>query len=314
MNKTISKPLRIAFMGTPDFVVPVIKALQDSIHDLVGIYTQPPREKGRKRDIQKTPAHIYAEDQNIEVYYPENFKSEEDMTAFKALNLDIAVVAAFGMLLPQTILEAPKHGCINIHPSLLPRWRGPSPIQYAIWKGDTETGVSVMSLEQKMDTGPILAQERVDIGSQTFLELNDALWKKGIENLMRVLDGLAEEGALNPIPQFEEGVTYCRLLTKEDGHIDWKQSAIEIDRQVRGLNPWPGTWSIINGKRLKILEVKVLDEMSSEKLGVILDAGKISCESGSVLQFLTVQPENKKPMDIKVALNGGHIKQGDLLS
>ncbi len=313
MNNSPSKSLRIAFMGTPDFVVPVIKALQDSVHDLVCIYTQPPREKGRKREVQKTPAHLYAEEQNIEVRFPENFKTDENIADFKDLNLDVAVVAAFGMLLPQSILEAPQYGCINIHPSLLPRWRGPSPIQYAIWKGDAETGVSVMSLEKKMDTGPLLAQEKIEIGGQNFLTLNDVLWQKGTKNLIQVLDDLAQERTLSPTPQSDDGVIYCKLLKKEDGHIDWTQSAIEIDQQVRGLNPWPGTWSMINGKRFKVLEVKVLKEKSDEELGLVLEEGKISCGGGSALQLLSVQPENKKPMDIKVALNGGHLKAGDRL-
>lgn len=310
----MSKKLRIAFMGTPDFVLPVIEALQQSAHDLVCIYTQPPRAAGRKRELQNTPVHEYALAREIAVFYPENFKSEADVEIFKKHNLDVAIVAAYGMLLPQVILNAPKHGCINIHPSLLPRWRGPSPIQYAIWKGDQQTGVSVMSLEVKMDAGPILAQEKVDIMGRDFLAMNKILWEAGVRNLMSVLEDLSETGCLNPTPQSEEGVTFCKLLTKEHGKIDWSQTAQEIDCQIRGLNPWPGTWCFdSHGNRLKILSAKIASKNSNMQAGEILQDGKISCGADSVLYLENVQPENKKPMDIRAAINGGYLKTGDVL-
>lgn len=310
----MSRPLRIAFMGTPDFVVPTMQALQDGPHDLVCVYTQPPRAKGRKQQLQKTPVHDAAEAAGIEVRHPVNFKEEADIKAFEELNLDVAIVAAYGLLLPQSILDAPKFGCLNIHPSLLPRWRGPSPIQYAIWKGDSKTGVSVMQLEKAMDAGPVIAQEREPITPESdFLSLNEKLWDKGNTLLTKVLDDIAREQAIKATPQNEEAATYCKLFTKEQGHIDWTQTAEEIDRQVRALNPWPGTWNMLDDKRLKILAVKKTDETSSEKPGTILENEKISCGNESVLQLVEVQPENKKPMEIKVALNGGHIKQGDVL-
>lgn len=311
---TDSSALRIGFMGTPDFVLPLVDALKNSDHDLICIYTQPPREAGRKRQLQNTPVHDYALKNNIPVFHPINFKDDADVKVFQDHKLDVAIVAAYGMLLPQVILDAPKHGCINIHPSLLPRWRGPSPIQYAIWKGDTETGVSVMSLEAGMDSGPILAQEKVDIEGRGFTQMNEVLWEQGVASLMRVLSDLSETGALNPSPQREDGVTYCKLLKKEHGQIDWTQTAHEIDCQIRGLNPWPGTWCVDDvGKRLKILKASVLAETLNQDVGTILESGKIVCGEKTVLQLDLIQPENKKPMDDTAALNGGYLNVGSVL-
>lgn len=312
----MSKSLRISFMGTPDFVVPTLQALIDSPHNLVCVYTQPPREKGRHRKLEKTPVHQVAEAAGIEVRHPTNFKNPDDGAAFQALNLDVAVVAAFGMLLPSDILAAPHFGCINIHPSLLPRWRGPSPVQYAIWQGDTQTGVSVMSLEKGMDTGSILAQQTVPINKNTTFEtLNTVLWQKGTNLLVDCLNDLAQSRILKPVPQKTEGVTYCKLFTREQGHIDWNQSATEIDRQIRGLNPWPGTWCMDDkGKRLKILKATIDDSQASEKAGTLLQGGRVTCGDGSVLQLGFIQPENKNVMDILAALNGGHIQQGNIFS
>jgi len=309
MNK-----LRIGFMGTPDFVLPLVDALKNSSHDLVCIYTQPPREAGRKRQLKNTAVHDYALAHDIPVFHPANFKDEADIARFKEHDLDVAIVAAYGMLLPQVILDTPKQGCINIHPSLLPRWRGPSPIQYAIWKGDSETGVSVMSLEAAMDAGPILAQEKIEISGRDFTQMNEMLWARGVENLMDVLKGLSESGSLNSRPQAQEGVTYCKLLKKEDGQIDWAQTAQEIDCQIRGLNPWPGTWCLDkDGKRLKILKAFVLDETTDHGEGTILENGKICCGGNTVLQLSFIQPENKKPMDVKACVNGGYLNVGDVL-
>ncbi len=308
------KTLRIGFMGTPDFVLPLIEALKNSEHELVCIYTQPPREAGRKRQLQNTPVHTYALEHNIPVHYPVNFKSDTDVQIFKEHDLDIAIVAAYGMLLPQVILNAPKHGCVNIHPSLLPRWRGPSPIQYAIWKGDKETAVSVMRLVKEMDAGPILVQEKIEIAGKSFTEINKILWGKGVQNLMKILVGLSETGTLSSSPQDEEGATYCKLLNKEDGKIIWRQTAQEIDCQIRGLNPWPGTWCLDNGgKRLKILKADICEEKSTSPHGTILKRGKVACGEKTMLQLQILQPENKKPMDIQAALNGGYLKISDVL-
>ena len=298
-------------MGTPALVLPTVQALYESAHDLVCLYTQPPREKGRNRQLEPTPVHQYGQAHDIEVRHPENFKERDDIKAFEDLELDVAIVAAYGLLLPQPILTAPQYGCINIHPSLLPRWRGPSPIQYAIWKGDEETGVSIMSLEKKMDAGPILAQERTNIGHKDFTTLNTELWQAGTQRLLEILDDLAETGALKSNVQNEDAATYCKLLSKEDGRINWQQSAQEIDRQIRGLNPWPGTWCLDeNNRRLKILSADLEKETSSAPAGSVLDKGRIVCGQDTVLQLTQVQPENKKPMDIQAAVNGGYLKAG----
>ena len=310
----MSKKLRIAFMGTPYFVVPTVQALLDSDHDLVCIYTQPPREKGRKKIIEETPVHKYAEGAIIDIRHPAHFKSAEDVKAFQDLELDVAVVAAYGMLLPQAILDAPKHGCINIHPSLLPRWRGPSPVQYALWKGDRETGVSIMSLDKGMDTGPLIAQEKTTTAGKNFDDLNLELWQKGTQLLIEALDDLAETDELKTTPQSNERVTRCKLFKKEDGHIDWSQHADEIELQIRGLNPWPGTWSIDEaGKRLKIFEAGVETYKADGAAGTILESGNIVCGDNSVLSPKTVQPENKTAMDTASALNGGYLKVGSVL-
>ncbi len=312
----MTKPLRIAFMGTPDFVCPTVQSLIDGSHDLVCIYTQPPREKGRHKKLEKTPVHIMAENIGIEVRYPIDFKSLQDVQAFEDLKLDVAIVAAFGMLLPQNILDAPKFGCINIHPSLLPRWRGPSPVQYALWKGDEKTGVSVMSLEKSMDTGPIIAQEKCLIDTLTTFEtLNHDLWVKGTNLLSHCLEELSKTRELKSTPQDENAATYCKLLTKEDGHINFVETATQIDCQIRGLNPWPGTWCLDGaGKRLKIIQATILNEKTDKKFGTVIEDGKISCGDNTVLQLQKIQPENKNVMGVSDALNGGYLKQGDILS
>lgn len=307
--------LRIAFMGTPDFSVSALKALVESNHDVVCVYSQPPRPKGRGKKVQTSPVHEYALSQNIEVRTPLNFKNADDVKAFDDLNLDVAVVAAYGLILPKSILDAPQYGCINIHASILPRWRGAAPIHRAIWAGDSETGVTLMQMDEGLDTGDMISIERVPITNQSTLpQLHDELSALGARMIAPCIDALAQNEALDKTVQPDDGMTYAHMLKKEHGHIDWSQTATEIDRQVRALNPWPGTWSVLNEKRVKILEVKVLsDDVSNASVGEILDSGKVSCGDKTVLQIVTLQPENKKPMDVKVALNGDHLKIGDAL-
>lgn len=313
------KPLRLAFMGTPELVVPTLQALHQSRHDLVCVYTQPPRAKGRKQQLQNTPVHEAAAQMGVMVRHPVHFKKEQDVQNFRDLDLDIAVVAAYGLLLPQDILDAPRFGCLNIHPSLLPRWRGPAPIQYAIWKGDHETGVSLMQLEKAMDAGPIIAQKKEAITPQsTFLSLNQTLWDKGNDMLIAALDDIARDQTVRAKAQDDEAATYCKLLSKDQGRIDWRQSATEIDRQIRGLNPWPGTWCLNqDGRRIKILKATMLELFHQDGddgvNGTILDDGHVVCGAG-ILKLEHIQPENKKPMDVTAALNGGYIKTGEVLS
>lgn len=306
------KPLRIAFMGTPDFAVAPLDALYTSGHELVCVYTQPPRPKGRSGRMEGSPVHQYAEGRGILVRTPKNYKDERDVQAFRDLNLDVAVVAAFGMLLPESILNAPRFGCLNIHPSLLPRWRGPSPVQYAIWKGDAETGVCVMQLVKQMDAGPVISRRRVPVRPQTTFEsLNNELWALGSAMIEECVNRLAEDGGIESEPQPEDGVTFCKLLTREDGRIDWTQSASDIDRQIRGLTPWPGVWTTVEGRRLKILEAEVSESVGAQAEGMILNRhGLIACGGDTALKLLRVQPENAKPMDAASAFNGGYLREG----
>lgn len=311
----MTKPLRIAFMGTPEFSVNALQALIDSNHDVVCVYTQPPRPKGRGQQVHKSAVHECAEEAGIEVRHPLNFKDDIDVQAFKDLNSDVAVVAAYGLILPTAILDAPKHGCINIHASILPRWRGAAPIHRAIWAGDKETGVTLMQMDEGLDTGDMIVIKCTPITPKTRLsDLHDILSDMGAKMIVPCVDELALNGTLDSTPQSDEGKTYAHMLKKDHGRIDWNQSAIEINRQVRALNPWPGTWCTNqNDKRLKILDVTLGDKNSDKDVGSVLENGGVVCGERTVLQILKIQPENKKPMDIKTALNGGHISEGDIL-
>lgn len=315
MNKD-SNSLRIAFMGTPDFAVPALQNLIDNpSYDVVCVYTQPPRPKGRGQQVQLSPVHECAQEYGIKVRTPRNFKHQTDIENFKALNLDVAIVAAYGLILPSKILEAPKYGCLNIHASILPRWRGAAPIQRAILAGDIQTGVTIMQMDEGLDTGPMISVRKVSIRAQTTAEsLHDELSAIGSAMIEDVLDELAEKGGLDLSVQPEEGVTYAHMLKKEEGRIEWKCSAEEIDRRIRALNPWPGTWCLAaGGKRLKILEVSLTDQKSDQDFGSILEGGFVVCGKKTTLQLLRVQPENKKSMDIPAAINGGYLKVGEAL-
>lgn len=307
--------LRIAFMGTPEFSVGVLNTLIASHHDVVCVYCQPPRPKGRGKQVQASPVQLAAEAAGIKVRHPINFKNEQDVQDFKNLNLDVAVVAAYGLILPQSILAAPQYGCINIHASILPRWRGAAPIHRAILAGDKKTGITIMQMDKGLDTGAMIVTEQVDIAAQTtFNDLHDNLSALGAKMITQSLDKLAVERGLKSTPQPAEGMSYAAMLTKEEGHIDWHQSALEIDRHIRALNPWPGSYCYDSAqKRIKILQGTVIEEKSNTASGTILADGQIACGEYTILQLQMVQPENKKPMSIKEALNGGYIKQGDIL-
>ncbi|MCB1530338.1 MAG: methionyl-tRNA formyltransferase [Rhodospirillales bacterium] len=315
MNRD-SRSLRIAFMGTPDFAVPALQNLIDNPrYDVVCVYTQPPRPKGRGQQVQLSPVHECAQEHGIRVLTPRNFKHQTDIQAFKALNLDVAIVAAYGLILPKDILEAPRYGCLNIHASILPRWRGAAPIQRAILAGDTQTGVTIMQMDQGLDTGPMIRVRRVPIRAQTTAaSLHDELSAIGSAMIEDVLDDLADKKGVDLTVQPNEGVTYAHRLEKEEGRVDWTCPAEEIDCRIRALNPWPGTWCLAaGGARLKILEAGLTDEKTDKKPGTILDGGLIACGEKTTLRLSTVQPENKKAMDAVSALNGGYLKVGDRL-
>lgn len=304
--------LRIAFMGTPDFAVPALKGLIDSGHDVVCVYTQPPRPKGRGYQVIPSPVHETALAHGIPVYTPKSLKKDSQAQMyFLAHDLDLAIVAAYGLILPKVILEAPRLGCLNIHASLLPRWRGASPIQHAIWKGDEESGITIMQMDEGLDTGAMLKKESVPIRPQsTAQSLHDALAALGAGMIVNIVNRLAEGEKMEGQAQDDALSTYAPLLTKEDGRIDWTQDAASIDRQVRALNPWPGVFALdAAGRRLKIIEAEPAEGVYTQAPGTVLDRiGHVSCGGDTALRLLKVQPENGKAMDVISAINGGYLK------
>lgn len=309
------KPLKIIFMGTPDFAAAALKALIDGPHEIVCVYSQPPRPKGRGHHVQKSPVHELADSHNIPVFTPVSLKSTQEQEAFAAHGADVAVVAAYGLILPKAVLDAPRFGCLNIHASLLPRWRGASPIQRAIWAGDAASGVTIMQMDKGLDTGDMIAKAAVDLDdAMTASRLHDVLADMGAGLVARVLDGIAASGKPQAQKQDESLVTYAHLLKKEDGQIDWGQEAIEIDRQIRALNPWPGVFTGDDTKRMKIIAAQVLPEKASETAGCVLSRdGRVACGGGSVLKIEKIQPAGKQAMDFTSAVNGGYIAIGQVL-
>lgn len=305
-------------MGTPDFALAALKAICEAGYDVPCIYSQPPRPKGRGQQVQPSPVHAFALEHGIAAFTPNTLKKLEAQAEFAAQNLDVAVVAAYGLILPKAVLDAPRLGCINIHASLLPRWRGASPIQRAIWAGDTQSGVTLMQMDEGLDTGPEIMKEALDLSPQTTAaSLHDALAGLGGEMIVKALDRLAETGQHLPsMAQDDAGVTYAALLKKEDGRVDWSQSAEAIDRQIRALNPWPGVWTETGGKRLKILSAAPEDcAQGPMESAILLDAsGRVSCGGGGALKLLRLQPENAKAMDAASAINGGYMRIGDIFS
>ncbi len=301
---------KIIFMGTPDFAVPALQAIIDAKHDVVAVYTQPPRPKGRGQQVQSSPVQALAERHGIPVRTPKSLKKDpEAQAAFADLGADAAVVAAYGLILPLSVLRAPKHGCLNIHASLLPRWRGASPIQHAILAGDDVSGVTIMQMEEGLDTGPMILKRAVALRPRTTARgLHDELSALGAAMIVKVLDMLRGDGVLDAEPQDENLGTYAPLLSKEDGRIDWTATAREIDRQIRALNPWPGVWTTVDDKRLKILEAEFVDETFTEPPGTIVDrTGHVACGGDTGLRLVRVQPENARAMDMPSALNGHYL-------
>jgi len=308
----MTQPLRLAFMGTPDFSVPVLTALIDAGHDVAAVYCQPPRAAGRGQKERLSPVHAAAEDRGIEVRTPVNFKSEEDVAAFTALELDVAVVAAYGLILPAAILDAPKMGCLNVHASLLPRWRGAAPIQRAILAGDGETGVTIMQMDEGLDTGDMLLKESLPISSDTTAgSLHDALSEMGAGLIVEALAGLSA-GEITPIPQPEDGVTYAQKIDKAESRIDWANSAAEIDRQIRAFAPWPGAWFEHEKTRIKILAATPIS--SSGKPGALLDdALTVACGEGAI-SISRLQRAGKGPMTAGEFLKGYDLPAGTVLA
>jgi methionyl-tRNA formyltransferase len=302
--------LRIVFMGTPAFAAVALKALVDAGHEVVAVYSQPPRPKGRGLETQKSPVHALAEELGIAVRTPVSLKSVEEAAAFAAMHADVAVVAAYGLILPKAILDAPRHGCLNIHASLLPRWRGAAPIQRAIMAGDARTGVTIMQMEQGLDTGPMLLKEELAIGADTDAgALHDALAKIGARLIVEALEQLPD---LKAAPQPGDGVTYAAKITKEEARIDWRRSAAELDRHIRGLSPAPGAFTELNGERLTILAADIAT--GSGAPGTVLDERlMIACGDGALRPTL-VKRAGKRAMSAEEMLRGFAVPKGTHLA
>ncbi len=290
-------------MGTPEFSVPVLEALVDAGHEVVCAYCQPPRPAGRGKKDRPTPVHQRAEALGIPVRHPVSVKTPEALAEFAALDADIAVVVAYGLILPQAILDAPKRGCLNIHASLLPRWRGAAPIHRAIMAGDAETGVCIMQMEAGLDTGPVLLREAVTIGAEeTTGQLHDRLSALGAGAIVRTLEQL---DGLEPEVQPEDGVCYAAKIDKAEARIDWSLPAVEVDRSIRGLSPFPGAWTEWNGARLKVLASRVEDGVGPP--GTVLDdALLVACGSGAV-RLTRLQRAGKGAQDASEFQRGAAI-------
>jgi len=303
-------PLRLAFMGTPDFAVPTLAELIAQGHDIAAVYSQPPRPKGRGMALEPGPVHAFAERAKLPVRTPLSLKGAEEQAAFAALNLDAAVVVAYGLLLPQPVLEAPRLGCFNLHGSLLPRWRGAAPIQRAVMAGDAQTGVMVMQMEEGLDTGPVLMAERVPVARKTSGELAAELSRLGADLMMRAL-GALERGAVTAQAQSQDGVTYAKKILKDEARIDWSKSATEIDCLIRGLSPAPGAFTEVKGERLKILYAMPVKDRGQPGEVVTHDL-IVACGEGA-LKLMKVQRAGKGVMEARELLKGFPLPAGTKL-
>ena len=299
--------LRLAFMGTPAFAVPTLAELIGAAHEIACVYSQPPRPKGRGLAEEKSPVHKFAEAAGIAVRTPVSLKSAEEQAAFAALELDAAVVVAYGLLLPRAILKAPKLGCINLHGSLLPRWRGAAPIQRSIMACDSETGVMAMKMEEGLDTGPVLMAERIAIGRKTHGELHDALARLGADLMGRAL-GALERGSIEPMPQPQEGVTYAKKIDKSETRIDWTKPARALDCMIRGLSPAPGAWFEAKSERIKLLYADPVSGKGAP--GEVLEDFSIACGEGA-LRPVTVQRAGRAAADWQAFLRGFSLTPGE---
>ncbi|MFN7397908.1 MAG: methionyl-tRNA formyltransferase [Sandaracinobacter sp.] len=297
--------MRIAFMGTPDFARVALDALVDAGHEVAAVYTQPPRPANRGR-LTPSPVHLRADALGLPVRTPERLKDAQDQAAFAALDLDVAVVAAYGLLLPQPILDAPQHGCLNLHASLLPRWRGAAPIQRAILAGDADTGVTIMQMEKGLDTGPMLKVGRMPIGRETAGELTASLAGLGARLMVETLAALPLPATIQP----EDGVTYAHKIDKAEARIDWARPAIELDRLVRAMQPSPGAFLESGGSRVKLIAAEPAEGMGPP--GTLLLDACVATGDGA-LRLLTVQPEGRPRMPAADWLRGRRLMPGDLL-
>nr|WP_315456655.1 methionyl-tRNA formyltransferase [uncultured Sphingorhabdus sp.] len=300
--------MRLAFMGTPEFAVPTLDALVAAGHEVVAVYSQPPRPANRGKKLTPSAVHERAEELGLIVRTPLTLRDADAQAAFAELDLDVAIVAAYGLILPKAILSAPRHGCLNVHGSLLPRWRGAAPVQRAILAGDTKTGVMVMQMEAGLDTGPVRATTETEIGHKTTGMLTTELAELGAELMLRVL---ADVSAFPPVAQVEDGVTYAAKIDKAETKIDFASSAEQVERQIRAFNPAPGAWFEYAGERYRVLAAQQLAD--SGPAGTILDDTlSIACGTGAIRPTL-IQRSGKPVMSAADLLRGKPIPAGTIL-
>ncbi|MHC0051884.1 methionyl-tRNA formyltransferase [Actibacterium sp. D379-3] len=291
--------MRVVFMGTPEFSVPVLDALVAAGHDIACVYCQPPRPAGRGKKDRPSPVQARAAALGLPVRHPARLRDEQAQAEFAALRADVAVVVAYGLILPQPVLDAPRFGCLNIHASLLPRWRGAAPIHRAIMAGDTQTGVCIMQMEAGLDTGPVLLRQATPIGdTETTAQLHDRLSAMGARLIVEALHRLPD---LVPEAQPDTGVTYAEKIDKSEARVDWTRPAIEVDRHIRGLSPFPGAWCDVAGERVKLLRSRMAQGQGDP--GQVLHGLTIACGNGAV-EVLEVQRQGKRPMLTEEFLRG----------
>lgn len=298
-------------MGTSAFAVPALQALINSDHEIVAVFTKEPQKSGRGHKVHKSPVHLEAEQVDIKIFTPRTLKTPEIIEEITKLAPDLMVVTAYGHIIPKKILDIPRHGCLNIHPSLLPRWRGAAPIERTILAGDDKTAVCIMRMDAGLDTGPILAQKELPLERNIYADkLTKQLAEIGAGMLLEVINNIEN---ITPIKQSEDSVTYAHKLTKEEAVINWHDSAIKIDRMIRAFNPWPGCFFAYNGEQIKIIEAAVDSSQICDVPGTVLDKSFTICCGKGVLQPLKLQRPGKNALPVKDFLNGLHINPGTIL-
>ncbi len=305
--------LRIVFAGTPEISKVVLSALIESEYDIVGVFTQPDRMKGRGKKVLPSPVKTLASEHDLKVFQPVSFRKEpEYIEQLKSLKPDVMIVVAYGLILPKAVLEVPKYGCINIHVSLLPKWRGAAPIQRAIEAGDRQTGVSIMQMDEGLDTGDVLHQQKVDIDiTDTSTSLHDKLAELSIPAVKKVLSDI-NNNTLCALKQDHEKASYAHKISKEEGRIDFSQSVFEIERKIRAFTPWPSAYFMLEDKMVKVSDVHILEKSSSETAGVIIAADKSGIQiqtKDHIMQIAKLQFPGKKMMDVASILNGHDLTQ-----
>ncbi|MEM6479139.1 MAG: methionyl-tRNA formyltransferase [Pseudomonadota bacterium] len=295
--------MRIVFMGSPEFSVPVLEALVAAGHEIACVYCQPPRPAGRGKKDRPTPVERRARALGLKVRHPASLRDASEQARFAELGVEAAVVVAYGLILPQPILDAPALGCLNIHASLLPRWRGAAPIHRAIMAGDVETGICIMQMEAGLDTGPVLMRRATAIGpSETTGDLHDRLSAMGATMIVETLAQMP----LEAVPQPEAGITYAEKITKDEARIDWAKPARDVDRHIRGLSPFPGAWCKMEGERLKILRCQIAEGNGAP--GQVLDGAHVACGAGAI-ELIEIQRAGKRPMAAKDYLRGAALPE-----